>query len=107
MKYVTSLIILMAVMATVCFADVVVEKVDNNTVKVTETKQIVTEQTKSLEQLQQEVIQKDEQIAHNLSRYENEDARLKAEKVVLEQQVVDAQALGVKTQVELIKVVNR
>ena len=90
MKYLLSMLLAILLVRT-SYADTTYEKVSENIVKITNTETIVTSDNKTIAFIKEEIARKDLQIAN----LEQGIIELKVEKTELEQEIVEAEKLGI------------
>ena len=74
---------------------------EGNKLKITETSEIVTEQVKSLLELNTEKLRLEEEIVNAAEAYTAKDTKLKAELVIVETNITEAGKLGITEEIQL------
>ena len=95
------LIVLISVsfLISISFAAIVYEK-ENNTLKITQTSEVVTEQIKSLVELKTEKLRLEEEIIQAAEAYAEKDSKLKADLALVEKSIIEANKLGITEDLE-------
>ncbi len=93
MKKYLILVCLVLMLASLSYAEIVYEKEGNN-LKTTETKEVITIENETLSELNTEKARLEQYIADNLEGFNTKDAELKAELIIINIKIAEANKLN-------------